>query len=197
MPQLSGLTEVSDTWRIAETKVSSCPGPRHRSAPVAGVGHGRHRPDRGQVRARINGIDTAGWDRHREDPTARPPRELLRRALRPDCQNRTHRPHPAWPGRSQWTGSLPTPTCHEPSPPFGSLLRSQYWLLSSGAAMHTSAIAVQRLRRRRRTGRRPGDQRGREETGLDRAEVPTDSRDEGAASELAHLGVVSVDCCDR
>ena len=63
--------------------------------------------------------------------------------------------------------------------------------------MHTSAVAVQGLRRRRRTGRRPADQRGREETGLDRAGVPTDSRDEGAAGELAHLGAVSVDCCDR
>ena len=33
-------------------------------------------------------------DRHREDPAALSASELLRRTLRPDRQNRTHRPHP-------------------------------------------------------------------------------------------------------
>src|SRR4051812_50016375 len=53
------------------------------------------------------------------------------------------------------------------------------------------------LQRRRRTGRRSADQRGREETGLDRAGVPSDPRDEGPAGELAPLGVVAVDRRDR
>ena len=109
-----------------------------------------------------------------------------------ECPENYHGP-PGHSGR----GALRTPTCHEP------LLNSAlYFDRSTGSSVAElrcapPAVAALELRRRRRTGRRPADQRGREETGLDRAGVPTDSRDECAAGQFAHPCAVAVDRGER
>ena len=48
----------------------------------------------GQFTTSFDAVLAGAGHRHREDPAAMSASELLRRTLRPDRQNRTHRPHP-------------------------------------------------------------------------------------------------------
>ena len=48
----------------------------------------------GQFTTSFDAVLAGAGHRHREDPTAMSESELLRRTIRPDRQNRTHRPHP-------------------------------------------------------------------------------------------------------